>query len=1166
MMQRVRELATAACAALTLTANTCAWAGKTLPNDKIPEFAIPKMQAAPTIDGVINPEEWRSALMVSGAADQGSNELIPRPSMFYLGWDDGHFYFAVRTYIRAGYKPRIRAGRSQGLAYVWDDGLELHFQPQGQNVAPDNASSSYKLFLNCLGFVGDCSRLAMGQQYKNWNPQFEVKTRLTEPGSAPDGGHWWELEMSSVPKDFELTGPHQAGDQWKLMLGINHIPGWMQARIPCVGPYLDPFGYCVGTLVDDAPAVQFVMDSLENPSTDGRAKFAVRAYNPTAKPAKIDVSIRVADAVKQQQTLELAPGKSAEVAVDEMLPDDVQDGTMEIQALQGDRKLLTYYAWFKRNSRQHMLAPVKPQPKNTFSFSTSFNPVRNTVLVKGDTYYLDNPGDAAALRYRIEHSDTGKLINEGRATAVAEYYLQDVIKLPELQPGKYAVQSWIELKDGTEIGPMKGVFTKKNEAEAFAHWWNSDFGDIDRVLPPYTAMQRDGNRITCWGRTYEIDALGLPRRIESQDVAVSAAPARLVLVRNGQETVVSTDGGLFGDGLTFTQTEPYRVAFQGKAKAAGLNFTSNGWIEQDGLVYVELTYAPDGSAPVAVDAMRIEYPLSEQDADGLLCVGPGENYSSRTTMLLPKDKAGPLWSTLDTGITGSGMTVGSFYPTVWIGSERRGLLWWADNDQGWVQDDAVPAHDVCRVTSDQLSVISDRSDHSAIVFRNNIVAKPTELTAPRTIAFSYIATPFKPLVKGWRTTQATDNGTFFAPFRGVRKDSKTGEKVYQNPGGGLNHVNWIHPESRYPEEWPALWAEQKEKADAHAHPRQWRDPYGARSGVNFTHMSFQIMGYGRKTLEDHLYAYFGSEWEGAKDTWNKSYIDYAMYLFNDAFGKGGVRHTYWDLNFPIQFKDLQSGLCYRLPDGRVQAGYNGWNLRRFYMRLYALADQYGLNPGCIGVHSTNAYVTVAMPWNDAVLDGERNWNIDSSPLDWVDNMPIERMRSMSSPHSWGVPICWMANMDSNDKDKANEAKRVQGQWVWMHDSWLNPYIPQLRQMPGSVLDWGINDAETAYHPYWRNPFVVSSDKDVLVSLWQLPDRVMLGVFNYNRDQSKTVNLKIDLDKLGLVPELPWQQFVGVRNLWKGDDGPDASLNFHGRTLQVKDLKPHRLRLIGIRRY
>ena len=84
----------------------------------------------------------------------------------------------------------------------------------------------------------------------------------------------------------------------------------------------------------------------------------------------------------------------------------------------------------------------------------------------------------------------------------------------------------------------------------------------------------------------------------------------------------------------------------------------------------------DPQKPVQVEALRIEYPLAEADADCLLCIGPGGNFSSKTTMLLPKGKQGRLWSTLNTGRPGSQMAVGSFYPTVWIGNERRGFLWW----------------------------------------------------------------------------------------------------------------------------------------------------------------------------------------------------------------------------------------------------------------------------------------------------------------------------------------------------------------------------------------------------------------------------------------------------------------------------------------------------------
>ena len=296
-----RLIRAGACLALLLGTAAEARAGAhphhALPAEKVPAFCVPRTSRPPTIDGAIEADEWREATAISGAGNLTDDVLIPRPTTFFFAWDPGHLYFAVRTYIKPNYKPKL-AGRSPGLAYVWDDGLELHWQPLGGNVLGENKKNSYKWFLNCLGFTGDCSRLALGQQFKNWNPRFDIKTRLTDPGTAPDGGRWWELEMSSVPADFELVGDNRAGDQWRVMLGINHLPTWMQARVACNGSYLDPFGFNVLTLVDDAPAIQMTMDDVHNLATDGRATLRLSAFNPTKQPASVTVDVNVADAIK----------------------------------------------------------------------------------------------------------------------------------------------------------------------------------------------------------------------------------------------------------------------------------------------------------------------------------------------------------------------------------------------------------------------------------------------------------------------------------------------------------------------------------------------------------------------------------------------------------------------------------------------------------------------------------------------------------------------------------------------------------------------------------------------------------------------------------------------------------------------------------------------------
>jgi hypothetical protein len=85
-----------------------------------------------------------------------------------------------------------------------------------------------------------------------------------------------------------------------------------------------------------------------------------------------------------------------------------------------------------------------------------------------------------------------------------------------------------------------------------------------------------------------------------------------------------------------------------------------------------------------------------------------------------------------------------------------------------------------------------------------------------------------------------------------------------------------------------------------------------------------------------------------------------------------------------------------------------------------------VDPSCRRVnHSTNPYIFPALPWIDAVLDGERDWNLDATDRDWIDYYPKERMRSLSVAHNWGVGICWMSNFTSSDKVKLCEQKTRQ---------------------------------------------------------------------------------------------------------------------------------------------
>ncbi|HPP12246.1 MAG TPA: hypothetical protein PKW42_05875, partial [bacterium] len=81
---------------------------------------------------------------------------------------------------------------------------------------------------------------------------------------------------------------------------------------------------------------------------------------------------------------------------------------------------------------------------------------------------------------------------------------------------------------------------------------------------------------------------------------------------------------------------------------------------------------------------------------------------------------------------------------------------------------------------------------------------------------------FRPLVKGWRASIWSADGTFEGPNKEVR-DPRTKEKI-------VDGWNWLTPPSRDPQEWGKLWASYKKIADERIRKLQPFDPSGARNG------------------------------------------------------------------------------------------------------------------------------------------------------------------------------------------------------------------------------------------------------------------------------------------------------------------------------------------------
>jgi len=751
-----------------------------------------------------------------------------------------------------------------------------------------------------------------------------------------------------------------------------------------------------------------------------------------------------------------------------------------------------HLSFVKDDKKAYLQYTPKHEP---FRLETTYNPVRSTLWISADTLDAEIAAGAkpAAAEFQVASED-GKVVHSGRVKQFVQWKYEDLVQIPPLAPGKY--QATVRLVDsaGAALAVRDDVrFEKKDEPAVFAKWWGNRIGQTQRVLKPFEPLKVAGGllapvSVSPIGRQYTLDAVGLPQRIVSNGGDVLTAPARLVLVIDGVEHVVPTRGT-----VRVTSRKDWRVEFAGRAEAAGVVFDAVGWIEQDGLADIRLTYAPKG-APVAIQEFRLEWPLDDAFGSHMCVIGNGGNYSCRYIDKVP-DGQGQVWSALrDLGRVGSAMTVGSFYRNIWLGTERRGLLWCAETDEGWVPRDDVSAHTLLR-------------DGSTLVLRNHFIGtppgdEPFVLSRPRTLHVQYNATPFKPLTPGWRLNQVSAANGF------------SGGKYKVNWDTGEDYFSVLSPPFPDPARWEEYYAHCKAEADA----RSKAGLYGIRPRLRpYLTNQIAVRGYMDKTLEPGVYGYFRAEWVAdGGETLCDTYTDYMIWLMDRQVREGGCTHFYFDISMVRAMKGLAAGMGYRLPDGRIQPTGADDLMRRWYMRVQAMLQENDLWPGGVSGHATNSIVLKALPFADSILDSE-------FPMDDpIDTYPSGRMIALSCPHNFGVKIDHLGFMNPV--------------WAAMHDSGTGDSGGVFYDEP--FLHFGIGADDVEFVPYWRNHHVVRRiGEGLIVSIWKRPGRAILGILNHGPDprgheKPRPCELTLDLGALG-VPRGAAGEQVRAQDLYLG---------------------------------
>ncbi|MBM4033302.1 MAG: hypothetical protein FJ291_16175 [Planctomycetes bacterium] len=1121
-MNRVRRLLATIGMVLGLAAGAYS-GGLSYDEALIPRFNIPRMSKPPRIDGTIDPAEWKESAKVMGMVSTGGLEYKDRPASFWLAWDPQHLYLAYRVDTLTQPVPHLRRAHREQYAQgvVFDDALEVGLFLHDLNQLPNQVSSYFQCILNSLG-CGEYTKSypAIGQNMKNWTPTFDIANRTYTDAA---GKHWWEMEITMDLQDLQMPRPFKAGDPVDIGLFADvKNPNWQWLDYPSASGHLEHYGFPRAILTEREPYIQ-----VEEIGGLHDEKLSLKSVvcNPAEKPVKVNAALllqhgpQTASAhgalkdpvaiLDEQRALDIPAKGTArfDVAKDfpGLPPAAKGKGLLRFTVTRADAPQAAPIYSFACNwwgKDKSYLAPAEYKPY--LDTRIAHNPANGLLQLSADTLDAPLPTGAKVAGATYKVSRGGQELKAGKLQYFVNQWYDDLVELGALPPGKYDAALALVDAAGKGLVTAKGGFEKKDEAKEFSKWWNNKIGDAEKLLKPFEALKVQKGKqaltaVACTRRVYEFGSLGLPVQIEANGGLVLAAPARIVLKVGGREYAVPTDGK-----VKVTRKEDWRVDFEcAPVTVAGITFSATGWMEQDGLVELALTYAPEkGGVAVEIEELRIEWPIAQTTPDiYMACMGQGGNYSARTIGAVPKGN-GQVWNTRDDmGITGSGRRVGNFVGNLWVGTEQRGLLWCADSDRGWEPDARVAA-------------LAVRRDGQSVAMVNNLIGSAEgkaacKLTEPRTVRFGYNASPFRHPAPGWRLNQLSAGGSF---------------------SGGKYKVNWdtkqdffsvLSPPFSDTKRWPEYYAHCKETVHKLMYEGVASDPgaasfwpapgssayYGNLRCWLYKANQIALRGYAWKSIEDpNPYGAFYGDWVDATghEFLSKTYRDYMIWLMDKQVKEGGCQHFYFDISFgEVLHRDLAAGFGYRLPDGSIQPESSDTNLREWYKRVWAMMQENDLYPGGVSGHATHGFSLKMFPFTDAILDSEYPMQ------DSIDVYPSDAMIALSCPHAFGTNIQHHGNF-------------MNPTWPMMHDaagafgSWYGPDFQR----------WGGSRTDVEFIPYWRNQAVVKEiTPGLIASLWKRPGKAgsaAIALMNYgpNPDGSEPVRagkLTLDLKALG-IPE------------------------------------------------
>lgn len=566
----------------------------------------------------------------------------------------------------------------------------------------------------------------------------------------------------------------------------------------------------------------------------------------------------------------------------------------------------------------------------------------------------------------------------------------------------------------------------------------------DRVLEPWTPLERDGRTIRYWNG--EISLPGpLPAQITSRGGELLASPVRLV----GGEAAA-------WDAPQVIEDKPYRITVRGTGRLGAISVSYETLMEFDGLIRADLTLNPPAGG-VEIESLALEIPLRAEVA----------RYYRNPTC---QD-----WE-------GGEIVEETFIPYAWLGAEERGLSWFMESTENWRIGEGQPTMTV-------------RRDGDAIIVRLHLISEPTRVTRELTYTIGFEATPVRPV----------DPRMYDLRFAGGPQVKGVNMFVY-GWGQQISYLNGriiAHdPEAQraFIDKWRAKGMETRSytctQCTANISPeyaffaQEWNQPYGSsfsgykRVGDDAPYSMVPVCP--RSTFADFLVwcvkEHVRNDWGGGiyTDIDGAKPCDNPVHGcgFTDVFGRSGRT---WPLYAHRGLSRRIYAACHDAGKAYLSHAHSHW-----YSLFNAFNDGW-----CPGEQYSSKVLDNPTFYMDGIPD--RVWRTEfRTPTTGVTTFLLPQLGRLAGKAALDDPgpseCCWAAAMCYGVPLWAGSVTRQVIEDVW-----------------AAQMDFGMADVE--FVPFWRQEEFIASDPQVRISLWRKPGRRLVIVTNWT-DEDKTVQMRL----------------------------------------------------------